>query len=410
MSKGIRIFIKVIYYIFTFFLGVLLAVLLPNWFAYEISMNTITSSLNNGNYSDAMIIVGGYIDKEYVYQESFESGGGIVLFSAATLTYYSGEESSKDETTLHKSYAGFVYGISKSYDIIGNGDNQSNILVTTKNDTEATFQVLDYDSDSDQTLDSSSTLARKDFMYLDFDEETATSIKTIKFIDKNGNTSITINVDLDYSEQFFIDVNDFVEEYNRDYNSSALDGLNSEFLSKDDSYAMSSTGGAGEKAVRRAIIIVIIYFVVIYIIADLALGKRYLIQLFKFILTKVFKVKFKEKPPKDDEKRIEELTSKTFGGDFFSQVTVRLDTSEAEELNSGVEVSYTKDGDKISFSLSKDGGYQATRRVKAGLYVNPWINLDHNYEATNLPLKLIVDTYKIDILIKIIKKERSEDA
>lgn len=410
MSKGIRIFVKVIYYIFTFFLGVLLAVLLPNWFAYEISMNTITKSLDEGNYCDAMIIVGGYIDKEYIYQESFDDGGGIVLFSAATLTYYGGEESSKDETKLHKAYAGFIYGIDKTYDIVGNNDNQAKILITNNNGDDVIFEVLDYDSDSDKTLDSSSTLARKNFIYLDFDEETAQSIKTIKFIDKNGNTSITINANLDYSEAFFTDVNDFVEEYNRDYNSSALDGLNNEFLSKDDSYAISNTGGAGEKAVRRAIILIIVYFVIIYIIGDLALGKRYLIQAFKFILTKVFKVKFKEKAPKDDEKRIEELTSKSFGGDFFSQVTVTLDTSEVPELNSGVEVSYTKDGDKISFSLSKDGGYQATRRVKAGLYVNPWINLDHKYEAINMPLKLIVDTYKIEILIKIIKKERSEDA
>ena len=410
MSKGVRIFIKVIYYVFTFFLGALLAVLLPNWFAYEISMNTITNSLNSGNYSDAMIIVGGYIDKEYIYQESFDSGGGIVLFNAATLTYYSGEEKSKDETKLHKSYAGFIYGIDKTYDIVSNDDNQSKIIILNNNDEEVEFSVLDYDSDSNGTIDSSSTLSRKGFIYLDFDEETAKSIKTIKFIDKNGNTSIEINANLTYSEQFFIDVNDFIEEYNRDYNSQALDGLNTEFLSKDDSYAMSSTGDSGNKAVRRAIIIIIIYFVIVYIVADLALGKRYLIQAFKFILTKVFKVKFKEKPPKDDEKRIEELTSKSFGGDFYSQVTIRLDTEEAVELNSGVEVSYTKDGDKISFSLSKEGGYQATRRVKAGLYVNPWINLDHNFEAVNLPLKLIVDTYKIDILIKIIKKERSEDA
>lgn len=410
MSKGVRIFIKVIYYVFTFFLGALLAVLLPNWFAYEISMNTITNSLNSGNYSDAMIIVGGYIDKEYIYQESFDSGGGIVLFNAATLTYYSGEEKSKDETKLHKSYAGFIYGIDKTYDIVSNDDNQSKIIILNNNDEEVEFSVLDYDSDSNGTIDSSSTLSRKGFIYLDFDEETAKSIKTIKFIDKNGNTSIEINANLTYSEQFFIDVNDFIEEYNRDFNSQALDGLNTEFLSKDDSYAMSSTGDSGNKAVRRAIIIIIIYFVIVYIVADLALGKRYLIQAFKFILTKVFKVKFKEKPPKDDEKRIEELTSKSFGGDFYSQVTIRLDTEEAVELNSGVEVSYTKDGDKISFSLSKEGGYQATRRVKAGLYVNPWINLDHNFEAVNLPLKLIVDTYKIDILIKIIKKERSEDA
>ena len=410
MSKGVRIFIKVIYYIFTFFLGALLAVLLPNWFAYEISMNTINNSLNSGNYSDAMIIVGGYIDKEYVYQETFDGGGGIVLFSAATLTYYSDSEQSKDETKLHKAYAGFIYGVKDKYDIVSNNDNQSKILIVRNDDTEVEFSLLDFDSDGNGTLDSSSTLARKNFIYLDFDEDTATNIKQIKFIDKNGNTSITINKNLDYSDQFFVDVNDFVDEYNRDYNSSALEELNSSFLAKNSNYAISDTGGAGNKAVKRAIIIIIVYFAVVYIIADLALGKRYLIRFFKFILVKVFKVKFKEKEPRDDEKRIEELTSKSFGGDFYSMVTVSLDVEDAPELNSGVEVSYMKDGDKISFSLSKDGNYTATRRVKVGLYVNPWINLDNKFEAVNMPLKLIVDTYKIDILIKIINKERSEDA
>lgn len=410
MSKGIKTFIKVIYYIFTFLLGVLLAVLLPNWFAYDISMNIIVNSLKSANYSDAMIIVGGYLDKDYVYVERFDENSGIVLFSAATLTYSNSNDSKDDGTKLHKAYAGFIFGVADKYDTIGNNDNKSKVLITNNNDEKVDYSFLDYDSDGDKVIDSSSTLTRKNFIYLDFDEELIGSIKKIEFIDKNGNTSITIDKTLNYDEQFFVDVNDFLVEYNKDFESSALQALNDEFLAKDSSYAISSTKGAGEISVRRAIIIIISYFIVVYIFADIALGKRYLIKFFKWILVKVFKVKFKEKPPKDDEKRIEEIENKKFGGDFFSQVTISLDTTDAPDLSGGVEVSYTKDGDKISFSLSKEGNYTATRRVKAGLYVNPWINISKQYEAVNMPLKLIVDTYKIDILIKIIKKERSEDA
>ena len=274
MSKGIKTFIKVIYYIFTFLLGVLLAVLLQNWFAYDISMNIIVNSLKSANYSDAMIIVGGYLDKDYVYVERFDENSGIVLFSAATLTYSNSNDSKDDGTKLHKAYAGFIFGVADKYDTIGNNDNKSKVLITNNNDEKVDYSFLDYDSDGDKVIDSSSTLTRKNFIYLDFDEELIGSIKKIEFIDKNGNTSITIDKTLKYDEQFFVDVNDFLVEYNKDFESSALQALNDEFLAKDSSYAISSTKGAGEISVRRAIIIIISYFIVVYIFADIALGKR----------------------------------------------------------------------------------------------------------------------------------------
>lgn len=43
-------------------------------------------SLESGNYWEAMVLVGGYFNKQPVFQQDLPDGGGIVLFEAATLT------------------------------------------------------------------------------------------------------------------------------------------------------------------------------------------------------------------------------------------------------------------------------------------------------------------------------------
>ena len=80
MKKG-SLFAKIVYYLFTFSLGIMLAIFLPFIYMYDgEALNIIQDALEIENYTQAMSKVGGYYNTETVLNEKFTSGGGIVLF------------------------------------------------------------------------------------------------------------------------------------------------------------------------------------------------------------------------------------------------------------------------------------------------------------------------------------------
>lgn len=118
MKKGLVI-ANIIYYLFTFTIGVLLAVFLPYFLMlYGESVSIIEKSLAEKNYSQAIAIVGGYYDDQYVLQQDLQTGGGIVLFKATTLYPGTDEDgNSVQDMRMHKAYAGFIYGIKDIYKV-----------------------------------------------------------------------------------------------------------------------------------------------------------------------------------------------------------------------------------------------------------------------------------------------------
>ena len=139
-----------------------------------------------------------------------------------------------------------------------------------------------------------------------------------------------------------------------------------------------------------------LYFVGIYVIGDFLVGNRYILKFFRWLLVKVFKVKFKEKPVKNKE---------AFGHDYYCQVTFVLDPSEVEGFSDSVQIRYSNNDGEISFLLLKEENYTTTVRVKAGTYVNLWIDLDRQYATQNLPETLVVEGFRKALKIKIIKRE-----
>ena len=399
--KKSRLFGKIIYYLFTFVLGIILAVMLPSFLMYfEVSLDKMAEYLDTGEYAEAMSLVGGYYNSEPVLEQKFDSGGGIVLFEATTLVYNSGEEDDQtvDESKLHNSYAGFVYGVGDTYQALSTGLNLTVLSVTPVEGSAKSFDLLDYDADGNGSKDGISTLTQKGFIYLDFDADTFSSIAKLTFLDKDGNVFQEIDgLSLGYNGQFFTDVAAFVAEYNRDYNSEALTKLSEEFLSKNESYSMSSHGDLQKIADKKAMITVVIYFVSIYIIGDFLLGNFYIIKFFRWFIYDVCKVK---------PKRKQKLSKKEiFGNDYYSSVTVSLDLEAVPDFNESVQIKYTNTDAEVVFILIKENNYTATERIKAGTYVNPFIDVNREYTTTNLPDNLEVEGYKMDIKIKIIKRE-----
>ena len=399
MKKGLVI-ANIIYYLFTFTVGVLLAVFLPYFLMlHGESVSMIEKSLSEKNYSQAISIVGGYYDDEYVLQQDFPSGGGIVLFKAATLVPGADEEgNSVQDMKLHKAYAGFVYGIKNIYNINKTEHNQAIINVTDLSGKKHSIQVLDTDTDKNDTKDTNSTCEKAGFIYVDFDQESLGSISKIEIVDCNGNVFATINANLDYSERFFADATDFIDEYNADFKSDKLNELNNEFLAKSEHYKISSDGVVKSSADKKSAIIVVVYFIGIYLIGDSLIGKRYVIKFFKWLFVKVFKIKPKHKKAKKEE---------VFGHDYFCKLTMTCDVSEAEGFDGSIQVRYSNQGGEVQFTLMKDKNYTDTQQVKAGDYVNLWVDVDKNYTAQGLPDTLEVEGYQKQITFKLKREERS---
>lgn len=402
MKHG-KLFAKIVYFLFTFTIGIVLALFLPYIFGsdYGEILKSMESSLKKGNYADAMSLVGGYFDGKEIYQRDFEGGGGIVMFSAVTLADAEGDEEAGRK--VHAAYAGFVYG-AESYAVTAAADNKTRLVVTDGAGEEHTVELLNTDSDGDGKKDTINTLRSNKFFYFDLPGDGFPSLRKLTFYDKDGQVYQEISsLELDYQEQFFTDVNEFVEEYNRDYKSEKLDGLHDAFLAKSESYRISSTGVVkNSKADTKAAIVVVVYFVCVYIVADFLLGYHFIIRLFRWFLFKVCKIKPKQKkPPKHSE---------VFGNDYYCQVTFELDVTEAENFDGGVQIRYTGDkGEEISFILLKQEGYKATQRIKAGTYVNLWIDLDKTkYITRDLPETLWVEGYRKTFTVKILRREGGE--
>lgn len=398
MKKSI--FPKIIYYLFTFALGLLLAFTLPYYFMfYDVPLDDMEQYLADKRYDKAMELVGGYFNRGPVFQKDFDNGGGIVLFEAVTPVYNSGEEDDKtqDEAKLHKVYGGFIYGVKDSYNAAGEDNNQTRLVVTNLNGQKHTVQLLDLDMDGNNVKENVGSLSKNGFIYLDLDQDTLGSVAKLEFYDASGEVFRQVELSLKYDEAFFTDINDFFEEYNRDYASDKLKDLDKAFREKNENYAISSYGDTQRKADKKAAVIVVVYFVVIYIIADFLVGRHYIIKFFKWIYSKTPRGKAKAlKRPENKE---------AFGHDYYSQVTVTLDVSELEDFSESVQVRYTNSDVEIAFELLKENNYTATERVKAGTYVNAWIDLNRDYAPVDMPENLVVEGYKMSVTIKITKRK-----
>lgn len=397
MKKGLVI-ANIIYYLFTFTLGVLLAVFLPYFMMlYGESLSIIEKSLSEKNYAQAISIVGGYYDDQYVLQQDLQAGGGIVLFKAATL-YPGTDEEGNDvqDMKMHKAYAGFIYGIKDIYKVSKNGDNKAKLNVTDLEGNVHAVEVLDTDSNNDSVKDTNSTCASNGFIYIDLDRDTLSSIAKIELVDCDGAVFASVETNLDYTEEFFADCDAFVTEYNTDFKSDKLGGYHDEFIAKNEHYKMSSDGVVKSSADKKSAIVVVVYFIGVYLIGDSLIGKRYVIRFFKWVFVKVFKIKPKQKKAKQQD---------AFGHDYFCKLTVSCDVSEAEGFDTSVQVSYSNQNGEAQFTLLKSTGYTETKQIKAGDYVNLRVDIDQNYTTQGLPETLEVEGYQKQITFKILKRE-----
>lgn len=423
--KKSKIFATVVYFIFTFGIGVVFSLTLPGYFAtFTVPAKVIAKALGEGDFVTGIVLaepVG--FREEPVLNQTFEEGGGIVLFETVMEVYdRDAEEGAPAHGSLYKCYEGYVFGVSDRYDVFSRENNGTSLRVTTGSGEEKTLPLLDYDENGDGKNDGIVTYKQNGFIVLEIRESDVSSVKSLRFTDKAGNTVLEAEADgvLGFESKFFDcfgDIgayNEWVAAVNRE---GATDEEQRELNEKRNEYVKSVTDALGKEegcvltassdaygaaaktvskqANKKAIPFVILYFVAIYIIADFLLGSHYIIKFFKWFLFGVCKIPHKDKSPKED----------VFGHDYYSMVTLTLDLTEVPEFHGSVKIKYTNTDGEAVFSLLKENGYTATVRLKAGVYVNPFIDIDRAYAPVDLPDNLEVEGYRTDKTIKIVKRE-----
>ncbi len=423
--KKSKIFATVIYFIFTFGIGVLFALTLPGYFAaFTVPAEVIASALARGDYLTGLVLAEpvGFC-REPALESKFDAGG-IVLYRAVMEVYdrSSAEDAEAAEGKLthgmlYKCYLGYVYGVKDSYEVFSTSNNGTSLAVTQEDGTEKILPLLDYDQNGDGVNDGISTYKQRGFILLEIRESDVSSIRSLRFTDRSGETALTAfpQEALTFRHPFYDCFGDI-----DGYNALVADGAEGKDTAQErNAYvdnvlaalradpAFVATSGSEEYAAavktvnksanNKAIPFIIIYFVAIYIIADFLLGTHFIIKFFQWFLFKVCKIprKGKKRAAKED----------VFGHDYYSMVTLTLDVTEVPGFDGSVEIKYSAGGEEFVFTLLKEENYSATLRLKAGTYVNPFIDIDRAYAPVDLPDNLEVEGYRMEKTIRIVKRE-----
>ena len=406
MKKG-KIFPAVLYFIFTFLVGFVLALILTPMYLYGgMLLDTLSDDLYEKKYDDAMKLVGGYYNGNVLYSEDLgkDGKGGIVIYETVTLGYPESNGKSGDEnneasrrTILQKSYVAFLFGVKDEYPTSSTKDNKTALLLKVGGE-DKTYELLDTDSDGDGVKDRILTYESKGIVIAELTKKDYSSVESISFVDKDGRVFYTKSFEtpLDYSSDFYNDIDGFMTAYN---DESAEDALlkqkEAEFLENTD-YKKSDYGQAEKRAQDKATKTIIIYFVVVYVIADF-LFTRFIITFVRFLLFKVFKIKRKEKQPKTN--------TESFGGDYYCAITMKISLQENLSFDGAVIVSYGEGDKTVAFTLRQAEGYEKYLRVKAGLYGNLTVAVPDGYKLEGLPETLVAEGYKKTINATLVRQE-----
>ena len=391
--------LKALYFILTFLLGGLLAVMLPNWLLYENVANGVAENLAEEKYSGSILPLSGYFDVRPAFRETFGEGKGLVLFPSA-FARETADESGGTKQTIFLSYTGYIYGVKDDYRTASKENNRTLVVATDVNGKTTDYPILNYDLDSDGNSDSNATIQEKGFLCLEFDRETFGSLSKIDFYDCDGNLFRSFAMSLIYGETFFEDAASFAEEYNAGTMDEArFVQADADFRAKSENYLIGSVDEYRPRSVTVSCVLVVCYFLLVYLIYAFTLGKRFVLRGIKWLIGKIFHVDFGKKEREKAERETEELL---LGQDYFCKVTVSLDLEEVPGFRESVCVRYSDPelGD-VEFQLLPAEGYTATERVHAGVYRNAWIDMDRSYEAEDLPDRLAVEGFQMELKIKI---------
>lgn len=406
MNKKLKIFLTILYYIFTIGIGVLIALVSPGLIMTKDLPKHLEEYLNNGEYARSVNLLAGYDDKEIAYQETFQDGTGIVLFRTLSVIDNK-EEDKKQEENAYKSYSGFIYNLGGRYKANGLINNRTSLVI---NYDEATYQpgkgtgdglvsnvdisLLNHDTNDDGMYDTVVTLVNYNYIYFEILEKRVANIENITFLDCDGNAYISVNTHLDFTNEFHTSLTEFVAIFNENSKDSKLVDLEKEFLAKNANYEKCSYQNEKALANKSGAIIVLIYFLIIYLLGDILLWPRFIPAVCYWVYKKIRRKMGKE----EDNNPAEQVN--VYGTDYYTQLTVTLKVPEDCGIN--ITVHYHNETDEINMIFSKENNYSVTQRTHAGVYMNAWLEAP-GYESENLPKSLAVRGFKMNVDVSLRK-------
>lgn len=411
MNKKLKIFIKVIYYIFTLGIGILLAFVLPGLLMTVDLPGHIEDYLNNGEFARSVNLLAGYDDKEIAYERVYDDGYGIVLFRTLVIIDNQ-EEDKKQNDNAYFAYSGFLYKLGGKYNTYKLQNNKTKLVVNHDEDYKsgkgtadglkknAEVELLGYDTNRDEMFDNVLTLVKYNYIYFEIlEKRLSENINNITFIDAEGKVFLKVDgLNLDFSNVFYQRLKEFKDVYNTDSTDLRLVDLQKDFLSSSENYEKCSYQEETGIAAKKGAIIVLIYFICIYILADFLVGQRFIIRFVSFIIKKIRKKMGKEEEPKP----VEEV----YGTDYYTMLTVTLKVPEDCLVN--MTIHYHNESDEINMIFTKDNNYTVTQRTHAGVYKNAWLEAP-GYVSQNLPKFLSVRGFKMNVEVSMKKALENEN-
>lgn len=422
MNKFAKTLIKVVYYVLAIAFGVILVLTLPYILLNSQLTKEMNDNLENGEFVDAMHLIGCYYDSEIAYlYEDTQQDIQLVLFRATPFidTTYTKVDEAGNETqvvsqeTLEIGYFGFLNNVNEKYNVssadeIDTYENQTKLVV---ND-EVNIFLLDYDESQNGKADTILTLLTGSYVTFSISTSQVDEIENLSFVDKEGKVFFSVNTTnssygkLDFNHKFFNEFNNFVPRYNELAKSKALQTLTAEEFTKEEvelekiageiiksneGYRVGNYTGSLKASQTKSYIITIFYFLGVFILGDILVGKRMTIKIIKTIFKPVVKA-FSKKKNEEEQKE---------NYDYFSQVIITLKVPTNFELNP--KLILTRKEKEEVFEFTKDTEYISKRRIHAGIYENIRFECDE-YKVLNLPESIEVKGFKTEINLELEKE------
>ena len=386
MSKGWKIFFKILYYLFAFGVGVFLILVVPQAKRDEISFKYLNEYIESKEFVKAVDLLAYVYNADDVTEENFTNNSGLIVFEG--LSIY--DETVEEVTTaaMNESYICFIYGLDK---LSFYGDNNKTILKINDQDVE----ILSYDYNGDGKLDSIPSLINSTYICYIVNKNQFGSFNSLELVAKDGSTYLKKeNINLTFESEFFTTANTFITKYNEGLSDNSFTETESDELYKEyerihainDKYQMIDTYKTSskvyDKASEESVWFMVVFLIWAFILGDCLVGKRYIFSLIKFLFNKI---KNKIKPPQTNNDAV--------GNNFYSLVTFKGDV--CEEFEGDIIISYESLTDKqynFKVVLGKNIEYTIKQRVKGGKYKLTKVECG-NFEVFNLPKEIEVKGY-----------------
>lgn len=389
MNKKAKIFLNVLYYIFTFGLGILLALVLPGLLMTSNLPNHIEEYINEDpTNAKAINLLVGYDDIRVAKHQRFDDGSGIVLFRTMIIEDETGENKTQPDK-VYLAYSGFLYGTNGNYNTYERLPNLTSLVI---NDN-IKLPLLNYDSDNDGKFDNVMSLVKNNYVFFSIKKTDTEQIHKIKFVDSFGNTYKECSIELDFNHKFFTDLTEFVDAYNANSKDERLKELENNFLNTLDengnkSYQKCDTSEEVSIANRDGALLILLYFAVIYIIGDF-IGMRFILKGIMFLVRKIKK-----------QKKEPQLTDGIYGTDYYTQLEIKVEFDVCDGSN--ITINYHNETDEINMIFTKANNYTVKERVHAGTYLNAYLE-SPGYNAIDMPTTLIVKGFQMKLVINLKK-------